>query len=147
MKNSKILRKPKKRRTKEKGRKPVEWSDKEYKVLENLCKIQATVKEIESVLELDYKTINRLCEAYYEDENGNPMGFGQVQQIFSAHGKISIRRAQFQFMETTPSMAIFLGKQYLGQRDNPVDENSSTGDITFKFVRASEVVNRDEQYE
>ena len=138
MENSKLIRNPKNRRKKKKGRKPIEWKEKEYKVFENLCKIQATVKEIENVLELDYKTINKLCEAYYEDEDGNPMGFGKVQQIFSAHGSISIRRAQFKFMETTPSMAIFLGKQYLGQKDNPGDNTNQAGNITFNIMKSSE---------
>ena len=33
-------------------------------------------------------------------------------------GKISLRRKQWQLAEKSASMAIWLGKQYLGQRDN-----------------------------
>ena len=32
-------------------------------------------------------------------------------------GKISLRRAQFRLAEKSAAMAIFLGKNYLGQRD------------------------------
>ena len=31
---------------------------------------------------------------------------------------MSLRRTQFKLAEKNPTMAIFLGKQYLGQRDN-----------------------------
>jgi hypothetical protein len=34
---------------------------------------------------------------------------------------MSLRRAQFKLAETNASMAIFLGKQYLGQKDYPND--------------------------
>ena len=37
-------------------------------------------------------------------------------------GKISLRRMQWRLAEKNATMAIFLGKQYLGQRDN-VDVN------------------------
>ncbi len=39
-------------------------------------------------------------------------------------GKVSLRRAQFKLAETNASMAIFLGKLYLGQR------NVTTGDLS-----------------
>ena len=39
-------------------------------------------------------------------------------------GKVSLRRAQFNLAERNPSMAIFLGKQYLGQNEIQVIEHS-----------------------
>lgn len=40
------------------------------------------------------------------------------------HGKTSLRRKQFRLAETSAPMAIFLGKQYLGQNDVQVLEHS-----------------------
>ena len=37
-------------------------------------------------------------------------------------GKIALRRYQLQQAEKNPTMAIWLGKQYLGQRDSFPDE-------------------------
>lgn len=42
-------------------------------------------------------------------------------------GKISLRRMQWRLAEKNATMAIFLGKQYLGQRDN-VDVNVTNND-------------------
>lgn len=39
-------------------------------------------------------------------------------------GRVSIRRTQFKLAEKNPSMAIFLGKQYLGQSDVQVHQHS-----------------------
>lgn len=40
------------------------------------------------------------------------------------HGKTSLRRKQFRLAETSAPMAIFLGKQYLGQNEVQVLEHS-----------------------
>jgi hypothetical protein len=41
-----------------------------------------------------------------------------------ANGKIGLRRKQFRLADTSAPMAIFLGKQYLGQSDVIVTEHS-----------------------
>ena len=40
-------------------------------------------------------------------------------------GKASLRRMQWKLAETNPSMAIFLGKNLLGQSDRPEQENTA----------------------
>lgn len=40
--------------------------------------------------------------------------------------KIRIRRNQLKLSEKSAAMAIFLGKNYLGQSDETVDDNSGT---------------------
>lgn len=70
----------------------------------------------------------------FRDENGKPANidtltrwckrtFNQTFQEFSMQNKamalkIKLRRNQLKLSEKSASMAIFLGKQYLGQRDN-----------------------------
>lgn len=48
----------------------------------------------------------------------SPVTFAEKRKT----GKISLRRMQWRLAEKNATMAIFLGKQYLGQRDN-VDVN------------------------
>ena len=45
------------------------------------------------------------------------MSFSEVFSIKREKGKVSLRRSQFKLAEKNPTMAIWLGKQYLGQRD------------------------------
>ena len=82
------------------------------KHLEKLCSMQCTKSEICDFFDIDEKTLTRICK----DEYG--MGFSDVYKKKSATGKISLRRYQFRIAETNATMAIWLGKQYLGQRDN-----------------------------
>lgn len=57
-------------------------------------------------------TIERFCKREYKE------GFAVIYAKKSALGKISLRRAQFKLAEKSAAMAIFLGKNYLGQRDS-----------------------------
>ena len=45
--------------------------------------------------------------------------FAECKKKGLAHGKASLRRKQFKLAEKNASMAIFLGKQYLDQKDEP----------------------------
>lgn len=56
------------------------------------------------------------------------MGFSEVFAIKRSDGKIALRRNQLALSKKNAAMAIFLGKQYLGQSDNPVQEGK-TGEI------------------
>lgn len=57
------------------------------------------------------------------------------QEYFRQNGgmilKIRLRRIQVGLAEKSPAMAIFLGKQYLGQSDNPVVDQEVTADDGF----------------
>lgn len=121
------------------GRPLIVWSDKQYKTFENLCGIQCTIEELESVLDIDHKTIDRLCKEHYKDEDGNPMNFSQTYKRFSASGKASLRRMQFKAADAgNVTMQIWLGKQYLGQTDKQDIEVSEEKDYVFNIIPASE---------
>ena len=120
------------------GRPKIVWSEEQYRVFENLCGIQATIDEIETVLNIDHKTINRLCKEHYRDSNGNPMDFSRVYQKYSQTGRVSLRRHQFKVAETgNVPMLIWLGKQYLNQKEQQEVTVSDTA-ITFNIKPASE---------
>lgn len=78
---------------------------------ENLCRLQCTQEEICDWFSVTDKTLNSWCKRTYN------ASFSEVFRQKRGKGKISLRRAQFRLAETSASMAIWLGKQYLGQRD------------------------------
>lgn len=84
---------------------------------EKLCAIFCTLGEIASVFDCSEDTIERWCKRTYKTT------FAEIYKMKSEKGKCSIRRAQFKLMEKNASMAIFLGKNYLGQKD--------TSDVEF----------------
>lgn len=79
---------------------------------EKLCYLQCTLAEISSFFACSEDTIERWAKREYGQT------FAEVYKIHSAGGKISLRRWQFKLAEHNTSMAIWLGKQLLGQRDN-----------------------------
>jgi len=80
--------------------------------LKKLAAMQCTQEEAAAWFGIARETLNRkLRQAKYRDAWHD----GQ------ANGRISIRRKQFQ--RGTDTMLIWLGKQYLGQRDRPEDED------------------------
>lgn len=86
---------------------------------EKLCGLQCTEAEICGFFGVTDKTLTRWCQETY---GGN---FSDTYKELSQDGKISLRRAQFRLAEKSAAMAIFLGKNYLGQKDNVVVENPS----------------------
>lgn len=76
-----------------------------------LCGIQCTLSEIASWFKCSEDTIENWCKREFKK------GFSEMYKTFSADGKISLRRTQFRMAEHNVSMAIWLGKQYLGQRE------------------------------
>lgn len=78
----------------------------DYTAVEKLANIQCTQEEIASFLGVSSRTLLR-------DE--------KFKELFSKgreNGKMSLRRIQWKHAEKSATMAIWLGKQYLGQKDN-----------------------------
>ena len=104
---------------------------------EKLCAMQCTKDEMCNFFECDEKTITRWCKETYD------MGFAEIFKAKSAVGLISLRRAQFKLADKNPSMAIFLGKQYLGQRDR-YPEELDYGEIGSAIVNIASLINNPE---
>ena len=86
---------------------------------EKLCGIMCTLGEIAGWFDCAEDTIERWCKREYKK------GFKEVFDAKSAAGKISLRRYQFELAKKNASMSIWLGKQYLGQRDTIVYEDAT----------------------
>lgn len=78
---------------------------------EELCAIQCTRDEICAVLHISEETLNRWCRKTYGAT------FASVFEEKRKGGKASLRRKQWLLADNNASMAIFLGKNYLDQRD------------------------------
>lgn len=92
------------------------------KQFESLCGLQCTHDEICAWFEVSAKTLEAWCKRTYKQS------FSKVFSQKRGKGKISLRRSQFQLAEKNASMAIWLGKQYLEQRepDDRTEESAST---------------------
>lgn len=108
-------------RAKNKGGRPK--SKINFKSLDAMLKIQCTGEECASILNIDYDTLNAILLR----EKGK--SFSEYSAIKRAGGKMSLRRRQFKMAESSPAMAIWLGKQYLDQKDKAEVEHS--GKVTF----------------
>jgi hypothetical protein len=83
----------------------------DQKIFENLCGIQCTEAEICSVFDCCEDTLNAWCKRTYGET------FSDTYKKKRQLGKPSLRRMQWELAKKNASMAIFLGKQYLGQSD------------------------------
>lgn len=88
---------------------PKKEIDKEQ--FEKLCALFCTENEICHWFGVTDKTLTRWCKETYN------LSFSDVYEQKREVGKISLRRSQFQLAIKSPAMAIFLGKNYLGQTD------------------------------
>ena len=122
-------KKPKK--AKPKKAKPYKEISKD--IFEGLCSIQCTEKDICTIFHCSIPTLIKWCKRTYG------MTFEEVFEIKSIDGKIALRRLQFQSAkEGSVPMQIFLGKQWLGQRDKPEDapkrEDTAADDLVESLL-------------
>jgi len=78
-----------------------------------LASMMCTVKEIADVVGLGEKTVQNK--------------FGDLIDKARSEGRKALRRAQFEkaVADKDPRMLIFLGKQYLSQKDAPEDKDNN----------------------
>ena len=98
------------------GRKRIEIERREF---EKLCGMQCTKEEIAGFFDVSEDTVERWVRRTYK------AGFAEVWTAKSASGRASLRRTQFALAEKYPAMAIFLGKNYLGQSDRVMIEDKA----------------------
>ena len=104
--------------------------------LEKLCALQCTDEEIAAWFGVSTRTI--------ESRRKQP-AFAAVMHRGRAKGRISARRVQMKLMEAgNPTMAVWFGKVYLGQREvNPVQLTGANGDpVRIALGTFDEIFNR-----
>lgn len=119
----------------------------DQKLFEDLCSIGCTAEEVEHILNVGLRTIDRWCHRTYNET------FGGIHKKFFDATKQSLRRKQIQVaLNGNVPMLVFLGKNYLGQKDQPEAEVTNEGAIQVakalnRAVRAMEAKSGDEVFE
>lgn len=103
---------------------------------EKLCGMQCTLDEIAGFFNCSADTIERFAKSTYKKT------FAEIYKEYSVQGKISLRRYQFKLAEKSAAMAIWLGKQYLGQRD--VQDVTLTSGVPEEIKQEVEALLNDE---
>lgn len=96
----------------------------DWRKVDQMLHIQCTGEEIASVLDIDYDTLQNHCKKEHK------CPFSEYSAIKREGGKASLRRNQWKMSEKNPAMAIFLGKNLLGQKDKQDVEH--TGEVKVK---------------
>jgi len=113
------------------GPKPkLEMSESLMDQIRALGRIQATVEEVASVLRVSERTLQNFFSAYPEAKVAHEEG--------KFEGHASLRRKQFAMADKNAAMAIWLGKQYLGQRE-PVQQIETGGPGDFSDLSDEEL--------
>ncbi len=112
----------------------------DQKAFEKLCGLQCTLEEICGYFDVTDKTLRSWCRRTYG------RGFSEVFSQKRGNGKISLRRCQFRLAEKNANMAIWLGKQYLDQREPDVrgDKPPAGENNLLDAIMATEEVNADD---
>lgn len=99
---------------------------------EKLCGLQCTLEEICGWFDVTDKTLDGWCMRTYGEHFSEV--FGKKREA----GKISLRRSQWRLAEKSAAMAIFLGKNYLGQSDHVVIEDRSALDKLDEILKGTQ---------
>ena len=97
--------------------------------VEKLGALQCTYAEVANWFGCSEKTIKR--RSADDDE------FREALERGKGRGRVSLRRTQFRMAEKNAAMAIFLGKQFLGQEDKTEVEGDVTIRVTEEIIGTS----------
>lgn len=95
---------------------------------ENLCGLQCTLLEMCDWFGCAHDTLEDWCKRTYDGKN-----FAEVFEEKRGKGKISLRRAQLELAKKNAAMAIFLGKNYLDQKDDPSKDIEEKDDKPYRI--------------
>ena len=98
----------------------------DFTELEKLCALQCLETEIAGWFECSVDTLSRRVE----EKTG--LRFAEYFAQKRGNGKIALRRQQMQMaMKGNPTMLVWLGKQYLNQKDKQEIEHSGAIDLSI----------------
>ena len=112
------------------GRPPIKIDENQFK---KLCAMHCTVDEIADFFDCHPDTVNHWCLRTFGES------FSSMLKKFAAVGNISLRRYQFKMAERSVPMAIFLGKNWLGQTDRVEQTITEVEDLSPLVVMLSGV--------
>ena len=114
-------------KVKTRGRPKMKLNAVGIRVIEALASVQCTHDEIAACLHTTKDTL-------YAKHNLE--AFSTAYEKGQELGKLSLRRYQFRLAAGNPTMAIFLGKQYLGQSETKKEDGSAKKDALDQLCAA-----------
>ena len=104
----------------------------DWNQVDKMCAIRCTGEEIAGCMSIDYDTLAAACKRDHK------MKFSEYIEQKGCMGKMSLRRAQYTNAVTNmiPSMQIWLGKNWLGQKDKEETETkqSDMSEVLSKLI-------------
>lgn len=91
---------------------------------EEMCRIHCTLDEIAAICGCSIDTIENWCKREYGKL------FSDVYKMYSSVGNKSLRRWQYEMAQSSVPMAIFLGKNWLGQTDKVETTQNDVEDLS-----------------
>jgi hypothetical protein len=108
-------------------KKPIELDE-----VEKLCMLQCTQEELAAFFDVGIATIER---------RAREKRFREAMERGYAKGRISVRRKQMQLLdEGSNTMAVWLGKQLLGQKDQHELTGAADGPIELDVSASDELI-------
>ena len=101
----------------------------DYTAVEKLASIHCTQEEIANFLDISVRTLQRDAE------------FCRIYKKGQETGKMTLRRYQFKLAEKNTSMAIWLGKQYLGQKEKIEYTDDNIKKINENITNIADLLN------
>ena len=105
----------------------------DYEQAEKLASIFCTQEEIASILDISVRTLQRDQE------------FCRIYQKGLDNAKMSLRRKQFKLADRNTAMAIWLGKQYLGQTERQETNNIEATEVLQLIKSVTDAVNTNQK--
>lgn len=101
----------------------------DLKGAEKLASLHCTGEEIAGFFDINYDTLLKIIKREYK------MGFSEWYKRYSAKGKVSLRRKQFEVaMSGNATMLVWMGKQVLEQSDKTEEKIDSSAEILKKII-------------
>jgi len=101
--------------------------DIDWELFQELCELQCTQVEIANCLKIHPNTLSDRVKEKYKDD------YSMIYKKYSDKGKTSLRRYQYLMSKKNPTMAIWLGKNWLGQKD-AAQEAHATEELTYRYL-------------
>jgi hypothetical protein len=113
-------------------RKEVSWTE-----FQKLCEMQCTQQEIASFFDMTIETLNKRVKEKHS------VTFLEYFKKYKDIGRISLRRKQHHLATNDSRMAIFLGKNYLGQSDKQAIELDKPIQLRYNLDEKPEIPRED----
>lgn len=102
---------------------------------EYLCRLMCRTQELRGHFHVTREELEDFCRQTYGK------GAEEVVEEYSMDGLIAIRKGQLELAAKNATMASFLGKVYLAQRDKPQMEENAAQDTNDQILAIADLIN------